>query len=457
MAESAVATAGSAPGSGAGAPPRLVVGERLANQELRRWRRIGLAILAATFGVSILWSLLAPLSSAVVASGIVKVDSSRKRIQHQEGGVIRSIGVRDGDRVKAGQVLVTLDETRAGASFGVLQAEHDSALAEQARLMAERDEKATIQWPPELLARERDPKVAEIIASQRSLFEARRSSLLGQVGILDRQIVSKQSEIQGLMAQQQSKERQLESMQVELAGLNDLVGKGMVEKTRIRNVEREIARLDGERGEHVSNIAALRSQIAEKELQKFQIRKSFREEVVSDLKTAQAATFDFVERMSTAKYVLENTEIRSPVDGTVVDLKAHTEGGVIAPGEVLMEIVPSGDRLIVEARVRPEDVDRVGTGLDAGIRLHAFDRRKTPEVDGRVTYVSADVIEDAKLGTAYFMVRIEVPPEQMARLGENRVQPGMLADVFVRTGERTFFGYLLDPITASFSKAWRER
>jgi HlyD family type I secretion membrane fusion protein len=392
-----------------------------------------------------------------VASGIVKVDSSRKRIQHQEGGVIREIHVRDGARVKAGEVLVTLDETRAGASFGVLQAEYDSSLAEQARLVAERDDKPSIQWPAELQARAGDPKVAEIMQSQRTLFEARRTSLAGQIGILERQIVSKQSEIQGLVAQQQSKETQLASMRTELAGLTDLVGKGMVEKTRIRNVEREIARLEGERGEHVSNIAALRSQIAEKELQKFQIRKGFREEVVGDMKAAQSAGFDITQRMSAAKYVLENTEIRSPVDGTVVDLKAHTEGGVIAPGEVLMEIVPSGDRLMVEARVRPEDIDRVHTGLEAGVRLHAFDRRKTPEVSGSVTYVSADVIEDPKLGMAYFMVRVEVSPAEMARLGDNRVQPGMLADVFVRTGERTFLGYLLEPITSSFSKAWRER
>jgi len=439
------------------AGPRLIVGEALASRELKRWRRIGLIILAATFGVAIVWSFAAPLASAVVASGVVKVDSSRKKIQHQEGGVIREIHVRDGDLVKAGQVLVTLDETRAGASFGILQAELDSSLAEQARLVAERDEKPAIEWPPELAARSGDTKVAEIMASQRSLFEARRASIVGQVGILERQIVSKQSEIQGLIAQQQSTEKQIASLDVELAGLNDLVGKGMVEKTRIRNVEREIARLDGERGEHVSNIAALRSQIAEKELQKFQLKKSFREEVVADLKAAQTAGFDLLERSSAAKYELENTEMRSPVDGTVVDLKAHTEGGVVAPGEVLMEIVPSGDRLIVEARVRPEDVDRVAPGLQAGVRLHAFDRRRTPEIEGNVTYVSADVIEDPKLGVAYFMVRVEVPTQEMARLGENRVQPGMLADVFVRTGERTFFGYLLDPIASSFSKAWRER
>ena len=436
---------------------RLIVGEARASQDLRRWYRIGLILLAATFGVALLWSALAPLASAVVASGMVKVDSSRQKIQHQEGGVIREIHVRDGDLVKSGQVLLTLDETRAGASFDILQAEHDTALAEQARLMAERDDLPDIDWPAELEQRAEDPKVADILRSQRSLFEARRSSLVGQVSILDRQIVSKHSEIQGLLAQQQSKEKQLQSLNVELAGFNDLLGKGMVEKTRIRNLEREIAKLDGERGEHASNIAALRSQIAEKELQKFQLSKSFREEVVADLKKSQSEGFDYLERMSTAKYVLENTEIRSPVDGTVVDLKAHTRGGVVAPGEILMEVVPSDDRLIIEARVRPEDIDRVTVGQAAGVKLHAFDRRKTPELNGNVTYVSADIIEDPKLGVAYFTTRIEVPEPEMRRLGNQRVHPGMLADVFVRTGERSFLGYLLDPITASFSKAWRER
>lgn len=435
----------------------MVIGEAAATAEIRRWMRIGIAILMLTFGVAALWSWLAPLSSAVIASGMVKVDSNRKRIQHQDGGVVKEILVRDGSRVKAGDVLIRLDETRAGASQGVLQTQYDAALALQARLVAERDRAQSITWPPELLARKDDPKANEIIEAQQSQFLARRASLIGQLNILDQQIASKRSEIAGLVGQKEAKESQLASLKTELAGLTDLLSKGMVEKTKYRNLEREISRLEGERGERVSEIAAAQSMIGEKALQKFQIRKSFHEDVTEELRKTQTEIYDYLERMDAARFVLAQTELRSPVAGTVTDLRIHTEGGVVSPGELLLEIVPADDTLIVEARVRPQDVDRIRVGLDAGIKLSAFDQRTLPELDGKVTYLSADIVEDPRTGQAYFLIRVEVPDSQLARLDGLKVVPGMLADVFVRTGERTFFQYLLHPIMTSFDKAWRER
>jgi HlyD family type I secretion membrane fusion protein len=428
-----------------------------AERDIQRWTLIGILILLLSFGLTVFWSVLAPIASAVVAPGLIKVDTSRKKVQHQEGGVIKEILVRDGDHVKAGQVLIRLDETRAGASHGVLQAQYDAALAQLARLEAERDKRAEIAWPAELASRKGDPKVAEILRAQETLFIARRVSLKGQLDILDKQIASKQSEIQGLLGQQAAKEAQLASLKTELAGLSDLLTKGMVEKTKYRAQEREIARLEGERGEHVSDIAATRSAIGEKELQKFQIRKSFHEEVVAEMRKVQTEAFDYLERMGAAKYVLAQTELKAPVNGTVVDLKAHTQGGVVAPGEVLLEIVPANDRLVVEAHIRPEDIDRVHLDLDAGIKLSAFDQRRTPELNGKVSYVSADAIEDQKTGHVFFVTKIEVPESELTRLQGQKVQPGMLADVFVRTGERTFLEYLLHPIIVSFDKAWRER
>ncbi|MBP6726609.1 MAG: HlyD family efflux transporter periplasmic adaptor subunit, partial [Thauera sp.] len=208
--------------------------------------------------------------------------------------------------------------------------------------------------------------MAEILAAQQSQFDARRASLEGELQILDKQIASKRSEINGLIGQQRSKESQLESFRAELAGLGDLMARGMVERTRVRNLEREIARLEGERAEHVSEVAAAGALIGERELQKFQARKSFHEGVVAELRQAQAEGFDYLERMGAARYVLEQTELKSPVDGTVVEMRAHTQGGVVGPGELLMEIVPSNDRLIIEAKVRPEDIDRVRLGLPAG-------------------------------------------------------------------------------------------
>lgn len=438
-------------------PSGLVIGDAAASAQLRRWRLIGIAILAATFGVTALWSTLAPLSSAVVASGTVKVVGNRKKVQHQEGGVIKAILVRDGDRVAAGDVLIRLDETRAGASQGVLQTQYDAALALQARLMAERDGQTSISWPAELLARHNEPRISELLQTQQSQFAARRASLLGHLSILDRQIAATQAGIEGLDSQRKAKQTQLESLQTELAGLTDLLSKGMVEKTKYRNLEREIARVEGERAEHVSDIASARSTISERELQKFQARKTFNEEVAEELRKVQTELFDYTERMQAADYVLAQTELRAPVAGTITDLKTHTEGGVVAPGEVLLEIVPTDERLMIEAKVRPQDVDRVRAGLAAGVKLSAFDQRTLPELEGSVSYLSADILEEERTGQSYFLVRIEVSEGELSRLGGQKIHPGMLADVFVRTGDRTFLAYLLDPIASSFNKAWRER
>jgi HlyD family type I secretion membrane fusion protein len=428
-----------------------------AGRSLRRWTLAGYLILALTFGGFGLWSALAPLSSAVVAQGIVKVDTSRKRVQHLEGGIVKEILVRDGDRVRAGAVLIRLDETRAGASHGIVQAGYDTATAHQARLLAERDGRGEIAFPPELLKRADDPKIADIIRTQNELFRARRQSISGQLDILTQQVQHLEKQIQGLLAQQRAKEEQLASLRTELDGLSKLLAEGMVEKTKVRNIEREIAKLDGERGAHVSEIEAARASISEKELQKFQIRKRFQEEVAAELRKSQSEVFDYLERANATRHVLDNTEIRAPATGTVVDLRVHTPGGVVNPSEILMEIVPASDRLVVEGRVRPEDLDRVSVGMPAGVQLAAFNTRTTPELQGQVAYVSADAMQDDKTGTAFFLVRVDVPEAELRRLGDRQVQPGMVADVFIRTGERTFVEYLLKPITDSFNKAWRER
>lgn len=424
---------------------------------IRRWNRIGIVIILLTFGGAALWSGLAPLSSAVIAQGVVKVDTSRKKIQHLEGGVILEIRVRDGVKVKAGDVLIRLDPTRADASHGVLRAGLDAALAQQSRLIAERDGHAQVTYPADLLRRRGESKVAELIKSQNSLFEARKASLAGQMGILDKQVVALGKKIEGLTGQQLAKEDQLRSLRLDVEGFAGLAAQGMLEKTRVRNTERDIARVEGERAEHVADISQAKTAISEKELEKFQIQKKFREEVIEDLRKVQNEMNDYLERIGAARHVLEQTEIRAPVEGTVVETRIHTTGGVIGPGEVLMEIVPTHDRLIVEAKARPQDIDRLRVGLPAGVKLSAFEQRTTPELNGQVSYVSADVIEDAKTNIAYFLIKVEVPETELRRLKNQSIQPGMLADVFVRTGERTFLGYLMDPLVDSFNKAWREK
>lgn len=428
-----------------------------ARREIERWTRIGVLVVLATFGLAFAWSGLAPLSSAVVAPGLLKVDSHRKRVQHQDGGVVKEILVRDGQRVRAGDVLVRLDETRAGASHGVLMSARDADIALHARLIAERDDLPQIPFPGDLLARGDDPKVKELIKSQHIALKARRTAIAGQLDIIERQISHVRSQVKGLAAQQEAKEFQLASMKEEMNGFASLLAQGMIEKTKVRSLERDIARVEGERSDHIADIAAARATIAAKELEKFQIRKQFQEEVSRELQRVQKDINDHLERINATRHVLANTDIRAPVDGTVVDLKVHTVGGVISPGDVLLEIVPADDRLVVEAKVRPDDIDRVRPGLPTGVKFVAFDQRSLPELNGAVSYVSADIIEDARLGQSYFLIRLEIPEAELRRLDGLTLQPGMLADVFVRTGERTFLGYLLDPIVRSFDRAWRER
>lgn len=430
--------------------------ERTAREE-RRWIRLGLVVLAATIGVAVVWSSTAPLASAVVAPGAIKVDSSRKKVQHAEGGVVKEILVREGARVRSGDVLVRLDETKAGAAHGLVRGGQDIAQATVARLLAERDDLASVRFPAELLARRGDAQVAEILRSQDQQFQVRRSARLGEIGILDQQIRALRSEIDGLASQQRSKEEQIASLRSDLASLVDLDSQGMVEKTRLRSVERDVAKLVGERDEIVSKIATSRTAISEKELRKFQVRKSFQEEVAAELRKLQTEQMELNERIGATRRALELTELRAPVDGTVTDLRVHTPGGVAGPGEVLMELVPEADRLVVEARVPPTDIDRVHLGLPAGIKLHAFNARTTPELDATVSYVSADAVVDPRTEISYFVVKLDVPAEQVARLGGLKLQPGMQSDVFIRTGERTFFGYLLQPLADSFRKAWLER
>jgi HlyD family type I secretion membrane fusion protein len=353
---------------------------------------------------------------------------------------------------------VRLDASRAGSAHGVVKGGRDVALATQARLAAERDERATIEWPAEITRRMDDPQVAQTVRSQQAMFVARRNTLAGELSIIGRQSDALRNEITGYESQMRAKEEQGASLKRDLDGLADLEARGMVEKTRVRAIERDIARLLGERDELVARVAQARTAISEKELRRFQVRKAFSEEVANELKKAQAEGNELFERESAAKRTLDLTELRAPVDGTVTDVKVHTAGGVVAPGEVLMEIVPSSDRLIVEARVLPQDVDRLMVGQPAGVKLHAFNSRTTPELDASVSYVSADAATDARSEQSYFTVRLQVAPESLVTLGaDKKVLPGMQADVFIRTGERTFLGYLMQPLRDSFDKAWRER
>ncbi len=402
------------------------------------------------------WSAFANLSSAVVAQGTVKVYSNRKKVQTLEGGVVTELSVKNGDRVEVGDILVTLDRTRAAASHSIMQSNYDTSLAVVARLRAERDGLESIDYPEGLAERLEGTIVSEIVSAQEKLFAVRRVALNGQVAIVRERIGQLEEEIQGLNAQVSSKDRQLKLIEEELSGLRELYKKGYTTRTRILSLEREAANLGGERGEHLAAIAQSRRLIGEAQLEIVQVQKTFDEEVVTELQQKESELFDLEERLNATNYSLEQTQITATARGLVVGLAVHTVGGVLQPGETLLEIVPENDLLIVEAKVLPVDVDNIQIGLGADVQFTAFSQRTTPKLHGDVIYVSADSLIDPDTKAPYFAARIAIPEEEVARLDDKTLQPGMPADVLIITGERTPMNYLIKPIKESMDKAWRE-
>lgn len=416
----------------------------------------GLAVVSLAFGGFCGWAAYAELSSAVIASGIVMVDSSRKAIQHVEGGIVKEILVRNGDAVAAEALLLRLDETRARASFAIVQSKLDQALAAEARLLAERGALPTITQPAEFAGREDDATLQEILQGQESQFQARRETLLGETGIYEQRIAQIDEQITGFRAQQESKVRQIALIEEELAGLKTLLAKGFAEKPKVLALEREAARLGGERGELIAEIAAAKTSISEARLQILQLKKDFRAQVEQELREVRAEALDLQERVAAAAFVLDHLEVRAPEAGIAVGLQVHAPGQVVKPGQTILEMVPVDDQLVVEARVRPVDIDNLAIGLEADVQFTAFPQRTTPRLLGTVVYVSADRFEDERNGEAYYLARVSVSEAEAARLGERKLHPGMPADVMIKTGERTALDYLVQPLRDSILRAWRE-
>ena len=417
---------------------------------------VGLAVLGLFFGLLGGWAALAPLTSAAVAPGVVKVDSNRKTVQHLEGGIIAALVVQNGDRVGAGDVLVRLDAAQARAGWALLQGQHDALSASAARLAAERDGAAAIAFDGDLVARRDDPEVAAILAGQETVFASRRTTLAGQVDILRQRQEQLEAEIASRRAQLAAAERQQALLGEEIADVALLVDKGLERRTRLLGLQRQQAALEGARGEQQGLIARARQQIGEARLQIINRRNGQIDQVVAELAEVRSRLGELKERLVASRDVLARRAIVSPIAGTVVNLRFFTPGGVIGPGEPILDIVPLDDRLVVEARIRPLDIDVVRPGLAAEVRLTAFKQRTTPTLKGRVAYVSADRLVDGVSGAAYFTARIEIPAGELARLAGVALYPGMPAEVMVVTGRRTALGYLLDPLTASLNRAFKE-
>lgn len=418
----------------------------------------GIIAVLVTFGIGG-WASTTELSGAVIGQGSIIVDSSVKKVQHPTGGVVSELRVKEGDRVKAGDILVRLDETQTLANATIITKSYDELLARQARLEAERDATEQVTFPSALVDRARDPKseAARAIAAERSLFELRRLARNGQKAQLKERTAQLRDEINGYAGQVEAKQKEVDFIHQELEGVRQLWKKNLVPITRLTALERDTARLEGERSQLAGMIAQAKGKISEIELQTIQIDQDLRTEVGKDLIEARSKISELSERKIAAADQLNRIDIRAPQNGRVHQLAVHTVGGVISPGEPIMLIVPDNDTLGVEVKIAPRDIEQVYVGQSAFMRFAALNQRTTPEIEGDVTLVSADLTYDQRTGSGYYTVRVSLKPEEVAKLGVAKLVPGMPVDVFIQTPGRTALAYLIKPLREQAERAFKER
>jgi HlyD family secretion protein len=422
-------------------------------------RHVVAAIVVASFlivGVGG-WGATAVISGAVVASGSLVVDSNVKKVQHLTGGIVGELRVRDGDRVRAGDIIVRLDETVTRANLAIVTKGLDELMARKARLASERDGADTIIFPAQLLAGADDPDRAAAMDSERKLFNLRRTARNGQKAQLQERIAQLQEEITGLTAQQNSKVKEIGFIERELSGVRELWKQNLVQLTRLTALEREAARLDGERGQLIAAAAQAKGKIAETSLQILQIDQDIASDVAKELREVDGKLGEFIERKVAAEDQLKRIDIRAPQDGTVFQLAVHTVGGVVTAGDPIMLIVPEADNLSVEVKVNPQDIDQLQLNQKAILRFSAFNIRTTPEIEGTVTRISADTSTDQRTGQSYYTIRIAMPAEQIERLGDVKLLPGMPVEAFIQTRDRTMLSYLMKPLHDQVLRAFREK
>ncbi len=417
-----------------------------------RW---GVGILLVFFVGLGSWAAFAPLSAAVIASGYVKVDSNRKTIQHREGGIIHQILVKDGDHVKQGQPLVVLRDAQVSASVDLLNTTLDAERAKEARLTAEKEMRG-LTFPEFLLARKRDPQVARLIQAETQLFNARIQALNGQISLLRQQISQMQNELAGVSQQVKDEERAIGFMKDELRSNEALVEKQFIQKTRLMNLQRDLAIKQADQQEHVADLSRARQKMIELERQIISLRSDYMQKAANDLEVTTQKIHDLQERLLPSEDELRRQQVTAPVDGTVVQLRFHTEGGVVGAKEPILDIVPDNQLLIIEARIAVDDVDEVRTGMGADIRFTAYKQRSTALVEGKVSYVSPDRMTDENNHTAYYVVHVTIRPESLKHEHEIDLQPGMQAEVYLKTRSRTMLDYLLEPVTTTIRKSMRE-
>lgn len=426
----------------------------------RRYRMIGFVVIIVVFFGLGSWAALAPIASAAHAPGKLRVESKRQTVQHLEGGIVKSLPVREGDFVEKGQIVITLDDTQARAHLEIVRGQYFVAIAREARLIAQRDQLSAIKFPGYLHDRTDDSRVREAMDVQSQIFEVRKSAYENELALYDQQVEQLKAQLEGLEAQKKASRKLVGSYAVELRDLKNLEKKGYAERRQVRELARQVAENQGELGDFVSRIAATQSQMTEAQLQSLQLQKELQREVAAELDQVRERLFQLVEQQQALEDTLERTVIRAPQSGTVVELAVHTVGAVIREGETLMDIVPEDQPLIIEAKVSPIDIDRVVVGQLADINFSAFKMRETTRILGRLTNLSADSIVDERDNEQrpYYRAIVEITEDGLKQLQSKDLTliAGMPAEVFIQTGERTLLQYLSDPLVNTLSRSFIE-
>lgn len=424
---------------------------------IRRHLTLGLVASFVLIGAVGGWAATSELSGAVIAAGQLVVESSVKKVQHPTGGVVGELRVREGDSVKAGDVVVRFDDTQVRANLAIVTKALDELDARQARNEAERDGGNSLVFPADMVRRTADTEVARLIAGEQRLFETRRASREGQRSQLREQVSQLREQIQGLIEQIRAKDNEIRWVREELKGVHDLWSKNLVQFTRVTALERDGSRIEGDRGALTASLAQSKARISETELKILQIDEDMRTEVGKELADIRGKRSELVERRVSAEDQLKRIDIRAPQDGIVHQLAVHTVGGVVTPSEPMMLVVPKSDQLIVEARIQPQDIDQLYVGQKALLRFSAFNQRTTPELNGSVSMLSADVSQDPKTGLSFFIVRLSVSPAEIDRLQGLKLLAGMPVETFIQTVPRTMLSYMVRPFSDQMSRAFREK
>ncbi|HEY1719839.1 MAG TPA: HlyD family type I secretion periplasmic adaptor subunit [Magnetospirillaceae bacterium] len=418
----------------------------------------GVVVMLIFFGGFVGWAAFAPLASAVVAAGTLKIEGNRKSIQHLDGGIVSEIKVTDGDEVQPGQVLVQLDDTRARADYTSFTQQYDSLRAQEARLTAESTGAADVVFPADMKDRVSDPTVSAAITGQKKLRDARSAALQSQIEMSKKRIAEYQVQMTGDKAQIAARVAQRQSMEKELKGLKDLYEKGIISQTRVLDLQRNAERLEGEENELTADMGRAEQSINQTKSQTDAVRQEWLSQVVNELRDTQTKVSDVYQHMLSAKDVLDRTQIKAPVAGTVFGMTIFTKGAVIPRGETILEIEPHDQQMRVDAPVKPEDIDRIREGMEAEVKLTALKQRDLPLIIGKVTYVSPDRQVEAHTGKPYYTVYVKIDEASLANAPTHiDLYPGMPASIVVATGDRTALQYMIQPLIDSMSAAFRER